>query len=198
MLSRDRRWPAESVCNGCTWPTSTPLLLASHRRAALFPTLDRDLAVDVAIVGGGIVGITAAYLLKAAGLTVALLERADARAIDTGHTTAHLTMVTDELLTDLVDNFGRDTARAVWDAGRIAIDQIESTSTPKRSTATFDGCPGFLHAAMEGAGTLEGRVAASRPTPPRELGFEATYRREIRSLRSPGVRFDGPGAIPPA
>jgi ribulose 1,5-bisphosphate synthetase/thiazole synthase len=34
-----------------------------------FPELAGDVKVDVAIVGGGIVGITAARLLKDAGLT---------------------------------------------------------------------------------------------------------------------------------
>ena len=38
-----------------------------------FPALDHDLRVDVAIVGGGITGITAAYLLSEAGAKVALL-----------------------------------------------------------------------------------------------------------------------------
>ena len=41
-----------------------------------FRSLDRDLHVDVAIVGGGITGITAAYLLKKAGKSVALARTA--------------------------------------------------------------------------------------------------------------------------
>ena len=54
-----------------------------------FPKLDRDLKVDVAIIGGGITGITAAYLLKRAGHSVALIERARCASIDTGHTTGN-------------------------------------------------------------------------------------------------------------
>ena len=70
--------------------------------------------------------------------------------VDTGHTTAHLTMVTDALLTDLVKNFGRDTATAVWDAGRIAIDRIEeSCRRPKPSTASFGACQGFCTRRVE-------------------------------------------------
>src|SRR6185436_8508759 len=98
------------------------------RSAALpeYPSLGRDLTVDVVVIGGGITGITAAYLLKTSGLSVALVERDRLARADTAHTTAHLTMVTDLQLNELVKNFGKDAARAVWDAGRIAIDQIES------------------------------------------------------------------------
>ena len=39
-----------------------------------FPTLQEDIEVDVAIVGGGITGITSAYLLANEGLKVAILE----------------------------------------------------------------------------------------------------------------------------
>jgi Rieske Fe-S protein len=46
-----------------------------------FPPLDRDMSVDVVIIGGGITGLTAALLLKRAGVKVTLLE---ARQIGSG------------------------------------------------------------------------------------------------------------------
>src|SRR5476651_2064618 len=79
-----------------------------------YPKLERDEQVDVAIVGGGITGLTAAYLLTRAGRRVALIERERCAQVDSGHTSAHLTMVTDETLTDLVRKIGRDHAQAVW------------------------------------------------------------------------------------
>jgi glycine/D-amino acid oxidase-like deaminating enzyme len=60
-----------------------------------FPTPDRGIEVDVIIVGGGLMGLTTAYLLKRAGRTVAVLERDRCARVDTGHTTAHVTAVTD-------------------------------------------------------------------------------------------------------
>ena len=48
------------------WVDSTP--------DTTHPQLDRDLSVDVAVVGGGMLGITAALQLKRQGAKVALLE----------------------------------------------------------------------------------------------------------------------------
>ena len=39
-----------------------------------FPRLEKDIQVDVCIVGGGITGITSAYLLAMEGLRVAILD----------------------------------------------------------------------------------------------------------------------------
>ena len=47
-----------------------------------FKKLDRDEDVDVVVVGGGITGLTAAYLLTLEGRRVALLERARCATID--------------------------------------------------------------------------------------------------------------------
>src|ERR687892_105267 len=89
-----------------------------------FAKLSADQQVDVAVVGGGITGLTAAYLLTTAGRSVALLERDRCARVDTGHTTAHLTMVTDTRLSELVNSFGRQHAQAAWDAGLAAMAQI--------------------------------------------------------------------------
>lgn len=90
-----------------------------------FPKLQRTISVDVLVVGAGVTGITTAYLLKKAGSTVALIDRERVASIDTGHTTAHLTCVTDVQLQELARNFGDDHAQAAWDAGAAAIDEIE-------------------------------------------------------------------------
>ncbi len=40
-----------------------------------FSSLDKDISVDVCIVGGGITGISTAYQLSKAGLKVCILEK---------------------------------------------------------------------------------------------------------------------------
>jgi glycine/D-amino acid oxidase-like deaminating enzyme/nitrite reductase/ring-hydroxylating ferredoxin subunit len=153
-----------------------------------FGTLDRDVAVDVAVVGGGLVGITTAYLLKMAGLRVAVLERDTCAAIDTGHTTAHLTMVTDELVTDLVTTFGRDTTTAVWDAGRVAIDAIEAHIAMEDIACDFRRVPGYLHAALTGEGLTPDELRKEAQAAA-ELGFPASYVGSVRPFNVPGVEY---------
>ena len=71
-----------------------------------FPAINRNIEVDVVVVGAGLTGITTAYLLKQEGARVALIERDQIAAGDTSRTTAHLTYVTDTRLHQLVDTFG--------------------------------------------------------------------------------------------
>ena len=82
-----------------------------------FPRLESDLEVDVVVVGGGLTGITTAYLLRKEGVRVALIERERMACADTERTTAHLTIVTDERLHRLAKHLGKDGARAFWEAG---------------------------------------------------------------------------------
>jgi glycine/D-amino acid oxidase-like deaminating enzyme len=152
-----------------------------------FPALRSDLEVDVLIVGGGITGITTAYLLQEAGVRVALIERERLASIDTGHTTAHLTCVTDTPLETLVTNFGRDHAQAVWDAGAAAIDEIERIVRAEQIECGFSRVPGYLHAAMfEKESDTNLRQDAELA---QQLGFDAVYLDAVPCFNVSGIRF---------
>src|SRR5687767_10984846 len=60
-----------------------------------FPRLTANVNVDVVIVGGGITGLTAAYLLSKEKVSVALIEKGRVAMSETGHTTAHIVEATD-------------------------------------------------------------------------------------------------------
>src|SRR5580765_6547433 len=126
--------------------TDTVPLWADSADFPTFGKLNRDLEADVVIVGAGITGLTAAYLLAKAGRSVVVLDRARCAAIDTGHTTAHVTMVTDNRLTDLESRFGRLHAQAVWDAGLAAMAQIDSIVREHDIDCSFEWVDGYLHA----------------------------------------------------
>ena len=106
-----------------------------------FPALDRDIDVDVLVVGAGLTGITTAYLLTQEGVRVALIEREKVASADTGRTTAHLTYVTDERLHHLVSKFGADAARKFWEGGVRRSTPSNRSSRRPAMTPSSCACP---------------------------------------------------------
>lgn len=153
-----------------------------------FPALDSDIRADAVVIGGGITGLTAAYLLATEGRTVALIERNRVVQGDTGHTSAHLTMVTDNSLTTLVDDLGETHARAVWEAGLTAIDRISAIVAQEEIECSFARVPGYVHAATL-ANTERSRLEKEAATA-QGLGFDAAFVDEVPLVGGPGVRFD--------
>ncbi len=114
-----------------------------------FSTVSKSRRFDVVIVGGGITGLTAAYLLKRAGKKVCVLEREQIGGVDTSHTTAHLTQVTDLRLPKLAKHFGNDAARLAWLGGAAAINTIEEIVAALGIGCQFTRVPGYLHASLD-------------------------------------------------
>jgi glycine/D-amino acid oxidase-like deaminating enzyme/nitrite reductase/ring-hydroxylating ferredoxin subunit len=109
---------------------------------------------------------------------------------DTGHTTAHVTYVTDLRLSELVNVFGRDRARAVWDAGRLAIEQIEANVEAEEIDCDFRSVPGYLHEPLKGESDERERTALREEAElARELGFDATYVASVPFVNRAGIRF---------
>ncbi|HTM54947.1 MAG TPA: FAD-dependent oxidoreductase [Pirellulales bacterium] len=157
-----------------------------------FGKLDRSAQFDVAVVGGGITGLSAAYQLKRAGKKVCVLERERIGSVDTGHTTAHLTCVMDTRLTELAKKFGKDVARLAWQAGREAIDTIESISRREGIACEFRRIPGYLHASLEKneeKTNEESDDLRAEADLARELDFDAEFLARVPCVDRPGVRL---------
>ncbi|HEX3420812.1 MAG TPA: FAD-dependent oxidoreductase [Candidatus Udaeobacter sp.] len=154
-----------------------------------FPKLQGNITVDTVVVGAGVTGITAAYLLKKAGLTVALIEREHVASIDTGHTTAHLTYVTDVQMRELARNFGEDHAQAAWDAGAAAIDEIERIVEEEQSECEFTRVPAYLHIRVDGSRKKEAASLKKEADLAIKLGFYAAYLDSAPYFNLPAVRF---------
>jgi glycine/D-amino acid oxidase-like deaminating enzyme/nitrite reductase/ring-hydroxylating ferredoxin subunit len=110
-----------------------------------FAPLTRNIEVDVAIIGGGVSGVTAALILSQAGKRVALLESHAIAGGETGNTTAHLTEAADAHYRRLIRDFGEDAARLVAQSTRDAIAWMEATMTTAHIACGFERVPGYLY-----------------------------------------------------
>jgi glycine/D-amino acid oxidase-like deaminating enzyme/nitrite reductase/ring-hydroxylating ferredoxin subunit len=163
--------------------------------AATFPALSQDLTVDVAIVGGGITGVTVAHLLKSSGLSVALLESRRLGAGETKRTTAHLTEVLDARLRRLKANFGVDGARLAVRGQRAAIELVTRLVGELGLSCQLERVPGYLYAEKpEEAKELQAEAEAAR-----ELGLHPSVTEEA-PLPFPvlkALRFDDQAQLHP-
>jgi glycine/D-amino acid oxidase-like deaminating enzyme/nitrite reductase/ring-hydroxylating ferredoxin subunit len=171
------------------WQDSAPM--------ARYPALDRNLTVDVVVIGAGITGLTAAYLLKRAGQSVAVIDRSRAGGVDTGHTTAHLTCVTDLDLSELVRTFGRDHAQAVWDAGLAAIAEIDRIVGTESIDCNWEWVPGYKFAALTANSDEERPRLQKEAALAADLGFEATFLEAVPFFNRPGVELGGQARFHP-
>lgn len=127
-----------------------------------FPHLMENASCDVAIVGGGITGLTAALSLCQAGKDVILIDLNRIGRGTTGHSTGHLDNHYDQKLKNLVTHFGLPAARTVINAKRQAIRHIEHWNTLYRLNCGFRRVPGYFYAETEkSAGIVNDELSAA-------------------------------------
>lgn len=93
-------------------------------QAAPFPALDEDLEVDVAVVGGGILGITTALLCARDGASVAVLESDVVGGGVTGHTTAKVTALHSATYAQMASKHDDAVARAYAEGNQGAVETV--------------------------------------------------------------------------
>jgi len=86
-----------------------------------FEPLGENIEVDVAVVGGGITGITLAALLAEEGKRVALLEAGRLLSGTTGHTTAKITAQHDIIYDEWIQHIGEERSRLYYEANMEAL-----------------------------------------------------------------------------
>ncbi|WP_432353248.1 FAD-dependent oxidoreductase [Sporosarcina sp. A2] len=80
-----------------------------------------DTSCDVCIIGGGLCGVTTAYLLAKAGKKVLLLEKDRILEGASGNTTGKLTTQHDIVYADLIKKFGEESAKLYYKTNDAAI-----------------------------------------------------------------------------
>jgi glycine/D-amino acid oxidase-like deaminating enzyme/nitrite reductase/ring-hydroxylating ferredoxin subunit len=81
---------------------------------------------DVAIVGGGITGVSTAFNLQKSGKSCILLEAANIGFGTSGGTTAHLNDFFDTTFAEAIRDFGEEDARLFMECGKEAMHIIEN------------------------------------------------------------------------
>ena len=112
-----------------------------------YPPLTRDAAVDVAVVGGGIAGLTTALLLKREGARVAVIEAAQVGSGVTGCTTAKVSALQSSIYSTIRSRKGADAARTYAAASLAAVETIEHLATGM--SCDLERRPAFTYALTE-------------------------------------------------
>lgn len=172
-------------------------LWAATGGAATYPSLDMDAAasldVDVAVIGGGIAGLTAALALKRAGRTVAVLEAARVGTGVTGNTTGKVTSLHRLAYSELAARHGVGTAATYGQANEAAIEHIADVVAAEGIDCGFRRVANYTYAESGPALALVREEAALA----RRLGLPASFTDDVPlpfAVRG-AVRFDGQAQI---
>ena len=142
--------------------------------ASEFPTLAGDIHADVAIVGGGIVGVTLARLLKDRGLKVALVEARRVGEGVTGKSTAKITSQHNIKYSMIERKFGVDGAQCYADANEAGLRTIVKLAERHGIACELERRPAFTYTRDERhVGEIEREVELARC-----LGLPASLTRE--------------------
>ena len=134
-------------------PTSSPWAFDNPAREAA--PLAGDTRYDVCVVGGGIAGLTTAYLLASKGKSVVVLDaKPKVAAGETEFTTAHLAWVIDDRFTRVAQVRGDEAAKLAAESHQSAITLIEDICRREQIACGFKHVDGYLFSGGDGPDAL--------------------------------------------
>ena len=150
-----------------------------------YPRLDRDVEVDVAVLGAGIAGLTAALLLERDGASVAVVEADRVAGGATGYTTAKVSSQHGLHYARLEKSFGEEGARAYAKSNQQAIEWMEGLIDERGIDCDWRRKPSYVYGSSEDdRSQLEQEAAAAR-----RAGLPADFTTDTE------LPFDVPGAV---
>src|SRR4051794_5074246 len=105
-----------------------------------------NIPYDVAIVGGGVTGITTAYELQKRGLRCLVVEARNLCFGTSGGTTAHLNTFFDTSYAEVVSDFGKEQSASLATAAKDAIDLYKNNIRSLQIECDFSEHDGFVFA----------------------------------------------------
>lgn len=143
-----------------------------------FRTLDKQIEVDVCVIGGGITGLSTAYYLSKEGKKVAVLEKDKICSKTSGGTTGKITSQHHLFYKYLIDSQNKEFAKKYWKANENAIENIENIIKTEKIDCDFKRKSAFVF--TKDLGKLQGiqeEVQAAK-----SLGIPAKFSNEIEVL----------------
>lgn len=107
--------------------------------------LESDIEVDVAVVGGGLVGLTTALLAERDGARVAVLEASQIGGGTTGRTTGKVTSQHSLLYAELVQRHGEENARRYADANQAGVEKVAGLADELAIECELTRAPAYVY-----------------------------------------------------
>jgi glycine/D-amino acid oxidase-like deaminating enzyme/nitrite reductase/ring-hydroxylating ferredoxin subunit len=159
------------------------------------PALDRDLDVDVCVIGAGIAGLSAALALSESGRSIAVLEADRVGAGVTGYTTAKVTALHGLVYDELRSGHGADGARVYAEANAAAVDLVEKWAGDLGIDCDWQRKPAFTYTEdPDQVRKLEKEVEAALGA---GLPVELVAETDLPFPVEAAIRLDGQGEFHP-
>lgn len=124
-------------------------------------SLNESIETDVCIVGGGISGLTTAYLLAKAGKRVVVVDDGLIGGGETARTTAHLSNAIDDRIYRIEEWHGAEKAKLAVESHGAAVSRIESIAAAENIECDFRRADGFLIEAEDGEDDMQKELEAA-------------------------------------